>query len=396
MQNKAAETRFAPLMSYDVFLEDKPLFYDEIDYKRMPQLWQKIKSNFFVPRIIHIVGTNAKGSTGRFIAWYLYKSGFKVGHYSSPHILKFNERIWKNGKDVNDNNLQKAHEFLLSILKKDDLKSLSYFEYTTLMAMYLLQDCDYVIMEAGLGGEFDATNVFEKYISLITPIDYDHQNFLGDDIKDIALTKLKSITNRAIMGKQYHKEVVDVANELSKKKNFKIYFYENLIDDKILKSVTAFIQERKMAKFLKDNLLLAISLLKFLNLKINIDYFKDLTLLGRCQKIKENVTIDVGHNVLASYALKEHFKNKKVILVYNSYKDKNYKKILKILKPIIKKVEILPVDCKRMENISVLIKNIEQINLKVDIFKKINANEEYLIFGSFSVVEKFLRKFVEK
>ncbi len=394
MQKEMVEIGFVPLMSYKSFLNNKPLFYDKIDYQRMPQLWYKIKSNFNIPKIIHIVGTNAKGSTGRFISWYLYKSGFKTGHYSSPHILKFNERIWINGKDIDDKSLQKAHEFLLRILENDDLKSLSYFEYTTLMAMYLLQDCDYVIMEAGLGGEYDATNVFEKYISLVTPIDFDHQEFLGFDIKKIALTKLKSITKRAIIGKQSHKEVIEIAKELSKKENFEIYFYNDLISNKTLKSVKTFMKKKKMADFLGDNLLLSVALLRFLNMEINMDLFNDLTLFGRCQKIKKNITIDVGHNVLAANALKECFKNNKVVLIYNSYKDKEYKKILRILKPVVKRVEILPIEYKRIEDISVLSKSVEQVGLKVDIFTEIDEREEYLVFGSFLVVEEFLRNFV--
>jgi len=378
---------------YKEFLENKPLFYDEIDYQRMPRIWQKIKSNFKIGKIIHIVGTNAKGSTGRFIAWYLYKSGLKVGHYSSPHILNFNERIWYNGKDIDDSSLQEAHKYLSDILETDDLESLSYFEYTTLMAVYILQDCDYIVLEAGLGGEFDATQVFKKYLSVITPIGYDHQEFLGNNIKDIALTKLRSIQKKAIVSKQPYDEVFQITERLSKSKDLEIQFYKNLINNEDIKSVESFAQRKNIPNFLKDNLLLSISVLKYLDFKIDINYFDDLILFGRCQKVSKNITIDVGHNILAAKALRKSFEGSKIILIYNTYKDKDYKEILNILKPVIERVEILPVDSKRIENISIIKQSIKDIKLKVKIFEKIDSKKEYLVFGSFSVVEEFLRKF---
>ncbi len=380
-------------MLYKEFLENKPLFYDEIDYQRMPLIWQKIKSNFKIGKIIHIVGTNAKGSTGRFIAWYLYKLGLKVGHYSSPHILNFNERIWYNGKDIDDLSLQKAHKYLSDILEIDDLKSLSYFEYTTLMAVHILQDCDYIVLEAGLGGEFDATQVFEKYLSVITPIGYDHQEFLGNNIEDIALTKLRSIQKKAIISKQPYDEVSQIIERLSKSKDLEIQFYENLINNEDINSVESFALRKNIPDFLKDNLLLSVSVLKYLDFNVDINYFDDLILFGRCQKVSKNITIDVGHNVLAAKALRKSFEESKIILIYNSYKDKDYKEILNILKPVIERVEILPVNSKRIENISIIKQSIKDIKLKVKIFEKIDSKKQYLVFGSFLVVEEFLRKF---
>ncbi|WP_236617361.1 Mur ligase family protein [Lebetimonas sp. JS032] len=187
------------------FLEKKPLFYKEIDLKRMPKAFNLIKNNINLKPVIHIIGTNGKGSTGRFLAHTLLKKGYSVGHYTSPHILKFNERIWINGKDIDDEDLEIAHSRLQKLLPEKVSESLSYFEYTTLLAAIAFEGLDFVIMEAGLGGEFDATAVFDKKITLITPIDYDHQNFLGNSIKEIATTKLNAIEKEAIIGKQINK-----------------------------------------------------------------------------------------------------------------------------------------------------------------------------------------------
>ena len=81
------------------YLGTKPLYYNKIDYMRMPCIYKKIKEELPKPRIIHLIGTNGKGTTGRFLATALYSLGFNTGHYTSPHILEFNERIWLNGKN---------------------------------------------------------------------------------------------------------------------------------------------------------------------------------------------------------------------------------------------------------------------------------------------------------
>ncbi len=381
------------MSSYLSFLDTKPLFYDEIDYKRMPRVWKRIKPLFKQPKIIHIVGTNGKGTTGRFLAWHLYKSGYKTGHYSSPHILRFNERVWVNGKDCSDEKLQEAHEYLLKILKQDEIERLSYFEYTTLMAIYLFQEMDFAVMEAGMGGEFDATSVFDSMLSLVTPIDYDHEAFLGNSIKDIALTKLRSVKKEAILSKQPHKEVYEIAKKLSSKMGFRYYFYRDLLDDDMIKAIDEFSKDVGYGGFLKENLSLGISALKHMKMDINLDLFRDLTLFGRFQKIEKNITIDVGHNQLAAKEIVKEFKDKRVVLIYNTYKDKNYKEILDILKPIIKRVEIIPINQPRAENVETLKSHIKNLALKVEDFKEIKENEEYLVFGSFSVVEEFLKRY---
>ena len=378
-------------MNFKSFLDNKPLFYKEIDYDRMPRIWQKIKKYFILPKIIHIIGTNGKGTTGRYLANLLKKQGLFIGHYSSPHILNFNERIWINGEEVSDKALENAHQFLLTMVDKDDLEALSYFEYTTLLAIKLFEKCDFVVLEAGMGGEYDATAVFDNILTLVTPIDYDHQEFLGDTIKKIAQTKLNSIQKCAIVGKQHFQEVYNIAERLSKIKHFKVYRFEELLDDKDKRYIDNFTNFRNLPIFLRDNFSLALSAYKYLGFSIDKLDFEVPVIMGRCQKIAQNITIDVGHNVLAANALKKYFGNKKVILVYNSYKDKDYKQILQILKPIIKRVEVFEVINSRIEQVKILKQSIKKLGLEVGDFTKIEEKEDYLVFGSFSVVEEFLR-----
>jgi dihydrofolate synthase/folylpolyglutamate synthase len=103
-----------------------------------------------------------------------------------------------------------------------------------------------------------------------------------------------------------------------------------------------------------------------------------------------NVTIDVGHNPLAASVIVKEFENKKITLIYNSYKDKDFEEVLKILKPIIKKIVIIPLEDKRIVDKNNLLNIIKQLNIENEETLKIEEDEEYLVFGSFLVIEKFL------
>lgn len=378
-------------MELDQFLNSKSIDNLEIDYERMPKIWNCVKKHFDIPHIIHIIGTNGKGSTGRFLSEFLYKKGCSVGHYSSPHILNFNERIWIDGKDVDDEKLEVCHKKVYSLLSDEFKKSISYFEYTTLIAAYCMQKCDYVVMEAGLGGEFDATNVFEKKLTLVTSIGFDHQDILGSDLEEIASTKIKSIKNDAIISKQKYGLVLDIAKKLSSMEKWKFYEAENILEREEIKKIASFVKKRSFPSFFEQNLILAMACVKYLGFDVDISLLDKTQIFGRCQKIAENITLDVGHNTLAAEAVRDHFSEKKVILLYNSFKDKDYRKILSILKSIVKRVEIIPVFLQRAEDASKIKNAAEELSLECEDFKKIDEKEEYLVFGSFSVAEEFLK-----
>ena len=379
-------------MTLDRYLEDKPLYYSKIDYTRMPRAYESIKDFFKLPKIIQIVGTNGKGSTGRFLADMLLGQGFSVGHYTSPHIFKFNERIWLNGKDIDDTTLQSSHVELQELLNDEFKKSLSYFEYTTFLAMLVFsKKCDFVVLEAGLGGEHDATTVFPKNLSVITPIGYDHADFLGESIEEIARTKIESITDCALISKQSNEVVFDIAREISSRKKAKLFFAQDLYTPAEEKKIKKLIQQTDMPSFQEINLQTAFAASKVLGFDIDLDTLKISSLNGRCQKIRDGITIDVGHNIMAAKALKNHFKARKIILIYNSFKDKEYKKIISALKPVILRLELLEIENQRgMAGVE-----IEQFckeeGIKFSKFSKIEAGKEYLVFGSFVVVETFLR-----
>ena len=379
-------------MYLEEFLEAKPLYYDEIDYTRMPRIYKRVANHFNLPKIIHIIGTNGKGTTGRFLATALYNLGHNTGHYTSPHIVKFNERIWFNGEVVTMEILEQRHQELLEILSDEEAAQLSYFEYTTLLAMLFFSECcDYAIVEAGLGGEYDATAVFDNHLTLITPIDKDHEAFLGDDIKSISCTKLNAIHKSAIIANQKYNIVYDCLREIERIKGIKSYFIDDLLVEDDLKKIDKIAQHELLVPYLESNLALAIAALKYFKIQYRVEDFYNSRLFGRLTRLSENILVDVGHNVLAAESILESLKGKQYILVYNSYKDKNYTEILKILKPIILSVELIDIYNIRIAQSSYLQESLDALSIPYSKFEKIDKEKEYLVFGSFSVVEAFLK-----
>lgn len=246
-------------MSLKDYLSDKPLFYDKIDYSRFPRAFASVREAIKPREIIHIVGTNGKGSTGRFLAQILTEFGFCVGHYTSPHIFKFCERFWLKGRDVSDDELEKAHQFLQSILNDEFKSSLSYFEYATLLAAVLFRECDYVIFEAGMGSRYDATGVFDKSLSLFTPIGLDHTAFLGENIESIAQTKFYKPAKFALMNDFMDFRAVKIGREVAKEFGSNLLFAHEILDDNDKNALDEYSREFALADFMRSNLTLAYS-----------------------------------------------------------------------------------------------------------------------------------------
>jgi dihydrofolate synthase/folylpolyglutamate synthase len=374
------------------FLDAKPLFYDEINYDRMPRVYKRIAVHFKLPKIIHIIGTNGKGTTGRFLSTALYREGYHTGHYTSPHIMEFNERIWFNGANVSMELLEATHQDLLAILTEEESESLSYFEYTTLLAMLFFSGkSDFVVLEAGLGGEHDATAVFTNELTLVTPIDRDHESFLGNDIESIAKAKLSAIQKAAVTAKQKYDVVYDICKELQEEKTLQIFQLDELLDEKDREKIAVVVQKEALADYLRENLSLAVAALKYFQIDYIAEDFYDAKLFGRLWVLEKNILVDVGHNTLAAESILRSLKNNKYTLVYNSYKDKNYKEILSILKPLIEKVELIDIYNTRAEQSSFLYKALDELDIQYSKFEKIEEKKKYLVFGSFSVVEAFLK-----
>jgi len=136
--------------------------------------------------IVHVAGTNGKGSTAALAASILMKAGYKVGLYTSPHLVRFNERIRIDGKEIPDNNIAELVKRI-----RNGCQNYTFFECITAMAFLYFAEkkVDFAVMEVGLGGRLDATNVGRPLVSIITNIAKDHEAVLGNRIKDIAFEK---------------------------------------------------------------------------------------------------------------------------------------------------------------------------------------------------------------
>ncbi|SFV62024.1 Dihydrofolate synthase @ Folylpolyglutamate synthase [hydrothermal vent metagenome] len=395
------------ILSIIEFLAQKPLYYKEIDHERVQSAYRMLQPHISRPGTIHVVGTNGKGSTGRMIAHLAFMgadsreqgTGMSVGHYTSPHILTFNERIWLNGEDASDEVLESAHQRLFAILGKEMSEALTYFEYTTLLAFVVFEKCDLMVLEAGLGGEFDATNVCDKELSVITPIGIDHQAFLGESIAEIANTKIRSIQKKVLLAPQPYEEVVEVAERIVSDVGASLVVARNMDDiyatefEKNILKLENIAKQKGWPKYLSDNALVAIQALEILQLPYDVDTLSSLELFGRFYPIAENIRIDVGHNPLAAGVVAEAMEPD-TVLVYNSLDDKEYEKVLRILKPKVKRVEIIRIDSQRATTLENIEKALNRIDISYRYFEHtIDKKEHYLVFGSFYTVEAFLKSY---
>jgi dihydrofolate synthase / folylpolyglutamate synthase len=140
-------------------------------------------------RFVHVAGTNGKGSTCAMIAGILQAAGFRTGLYTSPHLIEPTERIQINNEPVTPEEFLRAFEVVHEATEKLETTP-SYFETVTAMALVTFRErCDISVIEVGLGGRLDATNVIEPELCIITPIDYDHEAYLGNTLESIATEK---------------------------------------------------------------------------------------------------------------------------------------------------------------------------------------------------------------
>jgi dihydrofolate synthase/folylpolyglutamate synthase len=378
-------------MRLQELLDSKPLYYTKFDPNRIVKAYDLIKDKINHPKAIQLIGTNGKGSTGRAVAHLASKSGLRVGHFSSPHILDFKERFWIDGKFASLNMLEVANKKLYNLLGEDMAQALSYFEYQALLAFVLYENLDLQVIETGLGGEFDATSVKSYNLSIITPIGLDHADFLGNTIKEVASTKLNAMSPKALIAKQQSQEVYTIAKDIANKKGAKLYFYKDLANLNVAK-VQDFALKKAWPEYLVQNITNATLALDILDIKYNLSDLESLELFGRFYKLKSNIILDVGHNMLAANAISKAIDGK-INLIFNILNDKNYTDVLKELKEKIEHLYIIKIETQRATQLNVLEKTLKELNIKYSYFDgNIQDNKNYLVFGSFYVVEAFLKE----
>ncbi|MCK0191770.1 folylpolyglutamate synthase/dihydrofolate synthase family protein [Arenibacter sp. F20364] len=283
---------------------------------------------------IHVAGTNGKGSCSHMLASILQEAGYKVGLYTSPHLKDFRERIRINGIPV-------SKKFVVDFIKKNKLffeaHDLSFFEMTVGMAFQYFEKekIDIAIVEVGLGGRLDSTNIIIPEVSLITNIGYDHVEMLGDTIAKIAFEKAGIIKpGIPVVISELQEETATVFNNMAKERNSKIVFAGEIIPGnyktsllgsyqaKNVKGVVATIKELKGFDIREEHIVDGL-----LNVSANTG------LLGRWQYIGENPTVvcDTAHNTEGLSIVLDQIEQQKYTdlhLVIGFVKDKNLEQIL--------------------------------------------------------------------
>lgn len=366
------------------YLDNLAEFYEKFDLFKAHR-FKHLLGFDYTQKVVQILGTNGKGSTGRYLALMLSNSGYKVGHFISPHIFSYKERfsIYENSNPL-EINLDIAHQILQNKLKELNTKeSLSYFEYLCFLAPIVFAKCDFVVLEAGLGGEYDATSIFKRDLCVFTPISIDHADILGSSLDDIYRTKIKAMQNVNVFAND-NEMIRKAVIQKGVKASFLKYDYSKLCLDE--------------SEFLKHNFSLAqLAYFELLN-HFYIGKAIKLDLRARCEKLAKNIIIDVGHNGAAAKNLKselqKHF-NGKVSLIANFFANKDVKDILQILKPCIDEVLIFHYESSHRALADV--KGIcKELDIKCSDFNKLDDNKFYAVFGSFVLVERFLKAYASK
>ncbi|OOF41161.1 bifunctional folylpolyglutamate synthase/dihydrofolate synthase [Rodentibacter rarus] len=177
----------SPLAEWLSYLENSHFKAIDLGLARIKSVAEKLDLLNPAPYVITVGGTNGKGTTCRLLETLLLDHGLSVGVYSSPHLLRYNERVRIQNQDLSD----EAHTHSFAFIEAHRTESLTYFEFSTLSALHLFKQAnlDVVILEVGLGGRLDATNIVDSHLSVITSIDIDHTDFLGNTREAIAFEK---------------------------------------------------------------------------------------------------------------------------------------------------------------------------------------------------------------
>lgn len=288
-------------------------------------------------KCIHVAGTNGKGSTSHLLASVLQEAGYKVGLYTSPHLKDYRERISINGKNISE-------EYVCDFIKENktffEAHELSFFEMSVGLAFqyFVNQKTDINIIEVGMGGRLDATNIIKPLLSVITNIGLDHTQFLGDTLEAIAFEKAGIIKPKTpiIIG-EYTPETEPVFLTKAKEMGSKIYFASDLIQKTYPSALLGNyqVQNKKTViqtiKVLQEQKILSISEIAIKKGFLNV--IKNTGLQGRWQQLGANPKIicDTAHNAHGLKIVLNQIKNEKfdqLHIVLGLVNDKNLDEIL--------------------------------------------------------------------
>jgi len=414
-------------------LERAGIKYNLKNIRSLLKLLNNPEKNF---KSVHIAGTNGKGSVSSIINSVLSEKGFRTGLYTSPHLIDFRERILVNGNFI-------PKKYILDFINKyynviEKIKP-SFFEITTALAFeyFSHKKVDYAVVETGLGGRLDSTNVLNPVLSVITSIGIDHTEFLGKTIRRISQEKGGIIKNNTpvVIG-----DVSDISKKIFEQyagdKRSEITFSEDSYLLEVVKSNDQGFYFKSIGKngfnkifffpvigdYQIKNIKTSLASLDIISKKEKIDFtykeisdgFKNLksnsNFHGRFELISENpgIVIDVSHNLQGVQNINsnlKYFRYDKLFIIFGIMMDKQYKECINELSKLkASKIVLTKPDYKRAAEPEVLYKAVSKGKSKFEVKKNIitafdhvknisSDNDLILITGSFFLVSDFLKMF---
>ncbi len=344
---------------------------------RVKELLGKIGNPERNLRCIHVAGTNGKGSVCSMIFFALREAGYKVGLYTSPHLKRFNERIKVNDSLITDKEIV---EHFLEV--KPYITNQSFFEITTAIAFLYFKEknVDFAVLEVGLGGRLDATNVVTPLVSVVTNIGIEHTELLGNTVEKIAFEKAGIIKNNVPVVTGAEGKALKVIKKIAKQRYAPLYLTKKCkrINFKYL---YGHYQQQN-----KDIALTAINVLKNHNkIKIKksqiISGIKKTRWDGRYQFVSKNVLIDCAHNPSGFEVLRKELiiirkkrKIRNIIFVAGMQKDKDIEAMLKSIKPLISAAIFTESNNRKAANPKSLLTIFDKLNKNKSIESKIINN----------------------
>ena len=402
-------------------------------------------------KIVHIAGTNGKGSTATFLENIFFAAGYSVAKFTSPHILRFNERILVNKEMISDEDIVKYCEAVMNVLEENGLQ-INFFEIATFVALLYFKEKnpDFIFLETGLGGRYDATNIVKSTIAAITNVSFDHVALLGNSLEKIADRKAGIIKNGQLciysqnlaeLKEAVKRETDNSVNVLEKYKGFQAE-----LDNQNYKTIMKIVENENskesgniekinnnknnlektfvlplFGKFQANNFLIAYEIAKIygINDKVIQKGLDEISLAGRFEIFSKNpaTILDVAHNddsvKVLTENLNELFKDDEVIFVLsvlgtkdiaNIFKrilEKNYKIFITSLKEVTYGLSAEEIK-KNLENSNISTKNIifeddilQAYNqAKEMVLKKDNSYKAIVVCGSFYEIAKFKKLFL--
>ncbi|RLF38873.1 MAG: bifunctional folylpolyglutamate synthase/dihydrofolate synthase [Thermoplasmata archaeon] len=338
-------------------------------------------------RNIHVAGTNGKGTVCRLLSNILLEDGYHVGLYTSPHLYDIRERFIVDNKIIEEEKLLEVISIVKPVVDKLIQKKIypTYFEVTTAIAFqyFSMEDVDIAVIEVGMGGRSDATNIITPMVSIITNISLDHQQFLGETIEEIAFEKAGVIKNDIPVITAADKKALKIIEKIAIEKNSPLRYIKKDYIRRITKNIDRqifhielernyTIETSLLGSQQGENIaitLAAIEELRKQGLKISDESIKNgvrkTSNPGRMELIsrKPLILLDGAHNIAGIKVLKENlldFNYDKLILVFGVLKDKNYSDMIDIISENADIIILTQPDTSRASPVDSLIKLVDE------------------------------------